>query len=660
MMRFRRFATLTGLAAVTLAAWPLAAASGAPVTPDGRIQSVTSSTGVVQFVVSVGNLPEGTTLDPKSIVVTADGKALAARAATAETAVDHGQTPLREVIFLLDESGSMEGTGIANARSAALSYAAQLPSDVRVGLIAFNEKTHTLVRPTTDRKALDVAISHVTPVGGTALYDAVVAAADQLKSLPASAERRIVILSDGQDTNSTSKLSDATDELRSYNIPADVVAFRIPSSQSTLSSIAHAYHGRLLPAASASELAQAFTTAAQAFRQQVLVTVQVPSDLAFKEATVQAAINAGGSSVTATKRITMPAVAGVTTPDSSLQITSPHGAVSHTQLWVTLGIVFGGLLVAALIALFLPVITAERNRRLARLAEIHRYRVVGAVGVPIDYPQLQPRDENSPIAQRALSLVDNAVRARGQRERLISQLDRAGVRMRPEEWAIIQVAAIVVGAALIAVIVRSPIGLPFGGLIGYLLCRYFLQFKTTRRLRAFEDQLPDTLQLLAGSLRSGFSLNQAISGAVREGTEPTAGEFARALTEVRIGAELEDALDNVAERMRCEDLRLVVMAMRIAREVGGNLAEVLQTTVGTMRERAQLRGTVRVLTAEGRISAKVLIGLPFLLAAFLLFFKRGYLKPLVTTVPGVVMLIIGVLLLALGSFWLNRLTKIEV
>ena len=145
------------------------------------------------------------------------------------------------------------------------------------------------------------------------------------------------------------------------------------------------------------------------------------------------------------------------------------------------------------------------------------------------------------------------------------------------------------------------VGLLFGGLLGWLGTRFYLRFKMSRRCAAFADQLPDTLQLVASSLRSGFSLLQALDGVVREGSAPASTEFARALSDGRLGIDIEDALDKVADRMRCQDLSWVVMAIRISREVGGNLAEVLLTTVHTMRERSQVRRQVRALSAEGRL-----------------------------------------------------------
>ena len=139
-------------------------------------------------------------------------------------------------------------------------------------------------------------------------------------------------------------------------------------------------------------------------------------------------------------------------------------------------------------------------------------------------------------------------------------------------------------------------------------------------------------------MRAGFTLNQAIGSVAREGTEPTSSEFSRVLAEVRLGSELEDALDRLADRLDSLDMRLVVMAVRTAREVGGNLAEVLQVTSHTMRERVQLHRQVEVLSAEGRLSAKVLIGLPIGLALYMYFFKKDYFELLVTTTAGIVML----------------------
>jgi Flp pilus assembly protein TadB len=652
-----RTGILGGLVLLILAVPGLSAAAPAGDT-NAKISNIKSQPGLVQFVFSAGNLAGGDTLNPKSIVVSVDGKTLPATASPAQVIDASVGAPLREVILTLDVSGSMQGAGIAAARSAAVTYARSLPPDVRVGLVTFSDVPHTLLAATVDRAALKATIGTVRAGGNTALYDGVVAAADTMRRLPRSSVRRLVILSDGDDTSSKHSLADATTSLVTGGIAADVVAFRLPGDRSALNSIALRSHGRVLPASSAGGLAAAFKTAAQAFKQQVLVTVQVPDTLAGRPVHLMASATAGSHSVTGTVALTMPGVRKSTGGSTPQAVGVPAVAASTTALWLIVGVAFVAIFGVAMLVLWAPMGAGAKAGKQARLAEVSRYRLRGAIGYT---PQpAAPTPTQSTLTTSALSFVDKTVRARGQRDRLVDELDRSGLRMRPEEWVVVQVIVVVFVAALIAVLTHSPIGILLGGVLGWVGARVFIRTKISRRATAFVDQLPDTLQLIAGSLRSGFSLGQALTGVVREGTEPTASEFARAMAEVRLGSELEDALDGVADRMRCEDLRWVVMAVRISREVGGNLAEVLNNTVSTMRDRAQLRGQVRVLSAEGRISAKVLIGLPFMLATYLLLFKKGYLDPLFNTGTGIALLVVGSTLLLLGAFWLSRLVKIEV
>jgi tight adherence protein B len=328
------------------------------------------------------------------------------------------------------------------------------------------------------------------------------------------------------------------------------------------------------------------------------------------------------------------------------------------SLWAVCALSFVAILTVALVAMLSPLARKERESKQARLDEVQRYRVLAAYD-DAQVAAIPSGPAESALTQKALSVVDKAVRARGQRSRLLDELERAGLRIRPEEWAALQ---LLVPVALLAIggFALGPVGLLVGGALGWAGCRGFIRMRISRRRAAFESQLPDSLQLLAGALRTGFALNQAMATVVREGVDPVSSEFGRALQEVRLGANLEDALDDLADRMHSYDMKLVVMAIRTAREVGGNLAEVLLTTVATMRERVQLRGMVRTLSAEARISAKVLIALPLLMSAYLLAFKRTYLQPLYTTGTGIALLVGGGTLLLLGTVWLQKLTKIEV
>jgi len=244
---------------------------------------------------------------------------------------------------------------------------------------------------------------------------------------------------------------------------------------------------------------------------------------------------------------------------------------------------------------------------------------------------------------------------------LAERLDLAGSEREPAEWVLLGVCG---GALLAAALTLATgnllIGILGGALGGWLGMHAALSIRIGRRRAVFGEQLPDVLQLIAGSLQSGFSLPQAVDAVVREGTQPSMGEFSRALAEVRLGADLEDALNRVAERMNSTDLRWTVMAIRIQREVGGNLAEVLRTTVGTMRERAFLRRQVSSLSAEGRLSAYILIVLPVLMGGWFFYSDPSYMRPLYTTLVGLVMLAGSAALIVVGALWMRKLIKIEV
>ena len=197
-------------------------------------------------------------------------------------------------------------------------------------------------------------------------------------------------------------------------------------------------------------------------------------------------------------------------------------------------------------------------------------------------------------------------------------------------------------------------------LVGVWLPWFFLGFKAKRRIKAFQAALPDTLQLMAGSLSAGLSLAQSTDTIVREGTEPITSEFKRVIVESRLGVPLEDAMEGVAERMESRDFEWVVMAIRIQREVGGNLAELLLTVAGTLREREYIRRHVRALSAEGRLSCYVLGGLPPGFLAYLALSKWSYVEPLFTTPIGYAPLGGMAVLLTVGIVWMSKVSKVEV
>jgi tight adherence protein B len=272
-----------------------------------------------------------------------------------------------------------------------------------------------------------------------------------------------------------------------------------------------------------------------------------------------------------------------------------------------------------------------------------------------------PADGDGGGARGAVGWVTRLLESTNSERGLAERLDLAGSERKPAEWVLLGVGgSALLAAALTLATGNILIGVLGGSLLGWLGMHAGLNIRIGRRQAAFSEQLPDVLQLIAGSLQSGFSLPQAVDAVVREGSQPTADEFSRALAEARIGADLEDALNRVADRMDSTDLRWTVMAIRIQREVGGNLAEVLRTTVGTMRERAFLRRQVMALSAEGRLSAYILVALPVVIGGWFFYSDPSYMRPLYTTLVGLVMLVGTGALIVAGALWMRQLIKIEV
>jgi Flp pilus assembly protein TadB len=309
----------------------------------------------------------------------------------------------------------------------------------------------------------------------------------------------------------------------------------------------------------------------------------------------------------------------------------------------------------ALFAIVLAV-TWPRSEAYDRVKQIVHFGPGRVAPVPKEIEA--PVSTGGRIARTALAASATVVRTGRMEDRISLRLERAGMRLRPHEWVLVQ-ALIIAAAGIVLTLVGGPWAGPAGLILGWLGTVAYQSVRVSRRSRQFAEQLPDGLQLVIGSLRSGFSLSSALESLVRESPDPLAAEFGRAVAEHRLGADLSDALDRLAERTRSEDLTWAVMAVRIQRDVGGNLAEVLQTSVDTMRERARLRRHVRSLSAEGRMSAWVLIFVPLVLGGFMAIYRRSYLMPLFTDPRGIGMLVGGAVLFVLGIIWMTRVIKVE-
>jgi tight adherence protein B len=268
---------------------------------------------------------------------------------------------------------------------------------------------------------------------------------------------------------------------------------------------------------------------------------------------------------------------------------------------------------------------------------------------------------NSLLARSAVELAERVTKRRGLGDAVDDRLEAAALPIRTPEWLLVHLSSAVgLGLLFLALSRGSLLATIFGLVLGLVGPWIFLVVRRDRRESAFLSQLPDTLQMLAGSLKAGYSLPQALDTVVREGQPPMSVEFNRALVESRLGMPVEDALEGIGRRLSSQDFSWVVMAVRIQRDVGGNLAELLMTVADTLRERERLRRQVKVLSAEGRLSGWILGGLPVVFFVYLALANPTYLRPLWSSLLGGLMLGLALVLLAVGAFWLTRVIKVEV
>jgi len=243
--------------------------------------------------------------------------------------------------------------------------------------------------------------------------------------------------------------------------------------------------------------------------------------------------------------------------------------------------------------------------------------------------------------------------------RVEEKLEQADLPVRPTEalfFYVVAVFVVFVGSLLV-------LGLPPAfvlTLVTVIGPVAFLELRRVKRLKAFERQLPDVLNLFAGSMRAGFSFSQALEAVAEEAPEPARRELARCFTESRLGRPIEDALEDSANRMHSMDLMWAVMAIRIQREVGGNLAELLDTVARTMTDRERLSREIQALTAEGRLSAWILGIFPPVFALVLYIVQPKYMVVLFQTGIGIMAVIASAVLACFGFWWLRTLMRIEV
>jgi tight adherence protein B len=647
-------------AGLLVASASTAAPAPAPAPGASSLSDVQVTTAGVTAVLTA-RTAGGAKIDPASVKATLAG--LAVPVSVQPIAQSH-----RVVTLLIDSSGSMGPVGMQTIRRATDAFLATIPNDVYVGAVAFSTVPTVVAAPTLDRATVRDGIAALRPSGETSLYDALAIALAQLGK---TGDRSFVLVSDGGDTRSRRTLAQTLVALSASGVRAQVVDLKTNESQrAVLTSLANAGQGSISAAGSSAAVSdafvsEAFTVAAGEFGSQIGVVVTPPTSASGVRSLAVSA-NAGGKPFQGTTVVNL-AVRSQPSPSASPAASvAPASAVRHQTttskpplgsrwlLWVALIAVFLGLIGVA-IAVQASTFVSRRQRR---VESIERYVSAG------DSPEDERSTVNA-ISASLISLGDKVMDQRSSTPRTQALLERADLPLRPGEWAVLRAVAVLVGVAGGMFLLRGGststfVGACLGALAGYVLPVFFLKFAASHRANKFENQLPDVLTLVASSLSTGFSLLQALDAVARDADDPAAKEFSRALAETRIGLELNESLDHLADRMDSKNLRWTAVAIDIQRQVGGNLAETLRSTAATLRDRQALARHVKALAAEGKMSAHILIALPICLLLYMMVANRTYVEPLWTTLMGLGMSAAGVISLTIGVFWMNKVVKVEV
>jgi tight adherence protein B len=260
----------------------------------------------------------------------------------------------------------------------------------------------------------------------------------------------------------------------------------------------------------------------------------------------------------------------------------------------------------------------------------------------------------------AVDGLEDMMERRGFAANIRDDLARADLKLRTSEFMGLTLLSVVLFFLLATLIFGTPlIGLLFG-VLGFFVPRIYVNIRKGRRLNQFNDQLGDTITLLANSLRSGFSIVQSMETVAQQLPDPIAGEFHRVTQEIGLGLHYEEALNNMLRRVPSDDLDLMITAINIQGKVGGNLAEILDTIGHTIRERIRIKGEIRVLTAQQMISGYILTGLPVVLGLVLYLINKTYIGRMFEDPCGWIMLGVAVLMLFMGFMIIRKIVDIEV
>lgn len=583
-------------------------------------------------------------VDADQIRVVSDGEEVAVSSVQRATAAGEAM----EMIYVIDSSNrNAQGDVFEKVKASVIKSINSVPAGTVISVIDAGDSAVLRVDRTTDRATAIAVINQMQLSGGSKIFNAL----DRAAALIDPTDDRIstvVVFSGGPDTGSIAQIAEIQTGL--ITAEAQLVSVRYQGGEAELNRVVAKTGGLTLGVESESAVSEVMDQALVAAGDRLLVRYAGSTD---STKIITTTISAGSAETS----LSHAGGAKLTKPVNfeAREVIEPSGFAffrSSVGLYVAIGLAFAaiGLAVYSLGTLF-----ASGDTSLEGL--ISRYSG-DEIGDELD-------DEESAIVQtalvrRAVEMSESFADERGFLVKVEEMLERAKVPLRPGEAMGFWVIVTMVSAALGMLLFGGLIGGLILGVIGAFTQIFVLRFMAKRRMRQFEQQLPDALQLLAGTLRAGYSLPQGLEAVSHEIADPMGFELRRVMTEARLGREMEEALAAAADRLSSPDFAWAVMAIAIQREVGGNLNELLMTVSDTMIQRERLKGEVAALTAEGKASTVLLGGMPPALGFVMWIMNKEYIELLFTETLGKFMLVGAFVMMAIGMAWMKKVITINV
>jgi tight adherence protein B len=548
---------------------------------------------------------------------------------------------VKAIATLIDRSQSMRGKPLADAAAGARAFVASKQAADELAVIAFGSKVSTLSPFSTVKRDADLPLGRMTTdrAKGTALYDAVISAANQLKGNPLPG-RVIIVLSDGADNASTGSLTTAIKAAHEanaliYAIGIEGVGFTSEPLEQLTSSTGGRYYG----AASTSDLAAVYTSIAKALKKTwriQYVTAARPGESIRLTASI-----VGAGSTTELAKIPVGNAASLPAPTKLLPKNAygPGGPLA-IAIAVSALVLFGCLF-------FLAGIRGSWVRS----------RIVAHTGEGKGNSKQKRKERRSEMLSSIFATTERTLGHLKQWRKISKMLERADIQLRTVEFVWITIGAALLMAMLAFLFRAGPVVFIALTVAAGMIPFGWVWLKMRKRLKAFEDELPDLLITIAASLKAGHSFKQGLQAVVDEGHPPANDEFKRVLTEASLGRPMDDALLEMAERMASKNFEFAITAVTIQRQVGGSLATLFDMVADTVRQRQQFTRKIRALTAMGRMSAYTLIGIPFFLAGIITLVNRTYMHPLYYSHTGHIVILIGLVMMGIGSLILKKIVS---